>query len=175
MSDDRFRGDPYRTAPYRDAPGHEELFRQCPRCDRVLAEYRRVYVCRRGCGVWLPIDLVRETATLADLVACEIHVGPAPARCAQCLQMMPIRRHGGVVFDFCAEHGVWLDRGKRADFEDAVSAERRAAARPERDERAWYEVLLRAPRWLDETMSPEEREERAWLDDERARLDDERG
>lgn len=150
MSDgDPYRGDPYRAALYRDAP---EPFWQCPRCDRGLAEYRRVHVCRRGCGVWLPTELVCETATLDELAACEILAGPAPARCAQCLQLMPIRCHGGVVFDLCAKHGVWLDRGKRADFEDAFAADRRAAARTERDEPAWREVVMRALTWLDETL-----------------------
>jgi Zn-finger nucleic acid-binding protein len=158
--------DPYRTAPYREIRGRDGLSRYCPRCDGVLTAYRRVYECGRECGVWLPVELVREMATTADLAASEIGVGPAPAQCAQCLQVMAIRRRGGVVFDFCAEHGVWLDTGERRDFEDA---------------RPWREVVLRAL-MLDEPQpfsaarrSPDaaEREELAWLDGESTRLDDE--
>jgi Zn-finger nucleic acid-binding protein len=146
MSDDAFSNDPYRTAAYRDVPDPEAVFRQCPRCDSVLAEYRRAFVCRRGCGVWLSAGLVRETVTFEELDACErvagTPAGSPRARCAQCSLMMVVRRRRRVVFDFCAGHGVWLDRGERLDFDEAFSAD--------------------------------EIEEQAWLAAERARLDDER-
>jgi Zn-finger nucleic acid-binding protein/ribosomal protein S27AE len=126
---DPFSGDPYRTARYRDTPDSEALFRQCPRCDSVLAEYGRVFVCRRGCGVWLSADLVRDTVTFEELGASE-RVTAAPARCAQCSLTMAVRRHGQVVFDFCAGHGVWLDRGERLDFKEVFSAD-------DLEEQAW--------------------------------------
>lgn len=185
MSNDSgpFGEDPYRSAPYRERTTRRRdgLSRHCPRCDSVLTTYRRVHECSRDCGVWLPIELVREMATRADLAASEVDVGPAPAQCAQCLQMMQIRRRGGVVFDFCAEHGVWLDTGERRDFEDAFAADRGGATRPTREPRPWREVVVRAL-MLDEPRpfsaarrSPDaaEREELAWLDGERTRLDDE--
>jgi Zn-finger nucleic acid-binding protein len=147
----------------------------------VLTAYRRVYECGRACGVWLPIELVREMTTIADLAASKIGVGPTPAQCAQCLEVMAIRRRGAVVFDFCAEHGVWLDTGERLDFEDAFAADRGAGVRSERAPRSWHELVMRAL-MLDETRPLSEapsrdgskREERTWLDEERARLDGER-
>ena len=175
MSDDP-PGDPYRTAPYRELRDRDGRSRHCPRCDRVLTAYRRVYECGRACGVWLPIELVREMATIADLAASEIGAGPAPAQCAQCGQVMAIRRRGGVVFDVCAEHGVWLDTGERRDFEHAFAARPRRPGEPP----PWRGVVLRAL-MLDEPLpvpaarlvsDVAEREELEWLDGERTRLDD---
>ena len=187
MSDNPLGDDPYRTAPYRAAPYRETRGRDgqslhCPRCDSELTAYHRVYECGRECGVWLPIELVREMATRADLAASEIDVGPAPAQCAQCVQVMAIRRRGGVVFDFCAKHGVWLDSGERLGFEAAFAADRRAAARRPGEPPPWRGVVLRAlridePRTSSAAPPPDaaEHEELAWLDGERARLDDEPG
>jgi Zn-finger nucleic acid-binding protein len=127
------------------------------------------------------------------------------ARCAQCSLLMKLCRHGQLVFDFCPGHGVWLDRGERLDFEHAFTDSReRATAAAVRDElewldkirdriglgpvRGWFDEVWRTRAWRPEVQpevrpdpQPEpqpdadEREELAWLDGARARLDDERG
>ncbi len=217
MSSEPFDGDPYRTAPSLVAPESEPVFRDCPRCGDVLTRCCRVFACARGCGVWLPVDLVFEVATFEELDACDFDAGtldrPAPlARCARCSLPMKLRRHGPLVFDFCPGHGVWFDRGERQDFERAGTdgLERVAAAIDDELQRlggvrerislqrvrAWFDAAWfgrargpdpqPAPRpdpqpapWPDPPTAPprdaDEREELAWLDRQRTRLEHERG
>lgn len=187
---DRFGDDPYRSSVYRDIG-----VGQCPRCDGPLREGWRALACPRGCGELVPRTMLPGELSIEQLAACEPDVGSLigrpfpPARCPLCRCKMEVRVHAGVVFDFCFDHGPWLDRGERPAFERAFTpvtdleavfvAAREAAARPERPASRWRKVVLRAL-MLDETppLDPPppdatEREEQAWLDGERARLDGE--
>lgn len=38
---------------------------------------------------------------------------------------MEVRIKHPVVFDFCRQHGVWLDRGERLPFESAFGLQRK--------------------------------------------------
>jgi Zn-finger nucleic acid-binding protein len=190
---DPFGGDPYRGSVYREVSAG-----QCPRCDGPLMEGWRSLTCPRNCGELVPRTMLPGELSIEQLAACEPDVGSLigrpfpPARCPLCRRKMEVRVHGGVVFDFCFDHGPWLDRGERAAFErafipaaerDAVFvAAREAAARPGRPVSRWRTVVLRAL-MLDETPPLDaaplpdatEREEQAWLDEERERLDGKRG
>lgn len=117
---DPFGDDPYRGSVYRDLG-----IGQCPRCGSSLSEGRRWLTCPRGCGELLPAAELPGALSIRRLNACEPDVGsligrPFPAaRCPLCRCTMEVRVHFRVVFDFCYDHGLWLDRGERAAFEGA--------------------------------------------------------
>ncbi|HMG22330.1 MAG TPA: zf-TFIIB domain-containing protein [Kofleriaceae bacterium] len=119
---DPFGDDPYRGGAFRELP-----WGRCPRCSGGLAEHRSRRVCPDGCGSWLTAASLRGAVTFETLAACELDVGSLigrpfpPAPCPECWRTMEVRIHGAVVFDFCGDHGVWLDRGELAGFECAFA------------------------------------------------------
>ena len=118
MSDAPFGDDPYRSSAYRDIGA-------CPRCGSSLLHGRRWLTCPRGCGELLPRENLPRALPIQRLDACEPDVSSLigrpfpPARCPLCRRTMEVRLHLLVVFDFCSDHGLWLDRGERELFEGA--------------------------------------------------------
>lgn len=127
FEDDPHAGDPYRGDPYRAGGGQG----RCPRCRAGLAgDLFDALVCPRGCGEWLTEANLRDRVSWSKLDACEPDVGSLidrpfpPATCNVCARSMVVRIDGGVVFDLCVGHGVWLDRGERAQFEARFAVRR---------------------------------------------------
>jgi hypothetical protein len=98
---------------------------RCPRCSSSLIEGPHALSCPRGCGELLPRRKLPGGLSIERLDACEPDVGSLiewpfpPARCPLCERTMEVRLHVRVAFDFCFDHGLWLDRGERAAFEVA--------------------------------------------------------
>ena len=107
--------DPYRGTP-RDC---------CPRCLAPMFGDVDRLECPRGCGEWLTRHLLERHITDQELEACEPDVASLigrpfpPAPCPMCPRTMAVRIKHRVVFDYCLEHGVWLDHGELPKFEAA--------------------------------------------------------
>jgi Zn-finger nucleic acid-binding protein len=105
--------DPYRTS---------QQMGTCPRCGNSTegdGEGARL-VCVRGCGEWYPRVALSNEAWSTILSRPVLNVrtdwpwGPAP--CPTCQIEMKIGQFDSVRFDFCGEHGVWLDAGEIQRF-----------------------------------------------------------
>jgi len=120
MNDD---GDPGAGDPYR-SPGYGGIVARCPRCGATLvAELGFCLVCPSSCGAWLPkaslrgiLEIDRLDAFVPEDKTLLSRLFP-PAACAACANIMAVRVEHEVTFDFCLDHGVWLDAGERASFE----------------------------------------------------------
>jgi hypothetical protein len=110
--------DPYRTSQQAGT---------CPRCSNTTegdGEGGRL-VCIRGCGEWYPRQYLKAETWTMILSRPVMNVrtdwpwGPAP--CPTCQRVMTIGQLDIVRFDYCAEHGLWLDAGELQAFGDVLS------------------------------------------------------
>jgi Zn-finger nucleic acid-binding protein len=102
----------------------------CPRCQNETAsdgELGRL-VCVRGCGEWYSKDKLDELESWRTLAnqpggfAPAAHHAPATswpwgaALCPICQRPMSVGFQAEVRFDYCNQHGVWLDAGEIQRF-----------------------------------------------------------
>jgi len=102
----------------------------CPRCQNETAndgELNRL-VCVRGCGEWYPKDKLdavfawHELDKRAGGLGLDgQHVRPTnwpwgAALCPICQREMKVGFRDELRFDYCSEHGVWLDAGEIERF-----------------------------------------------------------
>jgi len=85
-------------------------------------------VCERGCGEWYARDTLGQMLSWDDLkkppggvdfggVKAEAQPWPwTPALCPMCAGEMAIGYRAEVRFDYCKQHGVWLDAGEIERF-----------------------------------------------------------
>jgi Zn-finger nucleic acid-binding protein len=109
--------DPYRTS---------QQVGTCPRCGNSTegdGEAGRL-VCVRGCGEWYPRTYLKDDAWRIILSRPVMNVRTdwpwGPAACPTCRTEMKIGQLESVRFDFCAEHGVWLDAGEIQRFAEVL-------------------------------------------------------
>lgn len=80
-------------------------------------------VCVQHCGLWLPKRGLYGTLAIVGLDAFVPEPNSwlarlfPPAKCVQCTRTMAVRTEKELTFDFCAEHGVWLDAGELDAFD----------------------------------------------------------
>lgn len=116
--------DPYRS-------GHQ--VGTCPRCQNPTesdGELDRM-VCVRGCGEWYARERLADVLSWDELNRDPGGIGPdgthaqatswpwGPAQCAVCQGDMKVGFRVGVRFDFCPNHGLWLDAGEIQTFAQA--------------------------------------------------------
>lgn len=89
----------------------------CPRCGNSTEEDgEQRLACVRGCGEWYTRE--RFTAAAWQLVtaggaAVQPQPWPfAPAKCPMCSSEMKIGYRKDLRYDFCGQHGLWLDAGE---------------------------------------------------------------
>lgn len=102
----------------------------CPRCQNETAsdgELSRL-VCVRGCGEWYSKTKLDEILAWHDLdqkpggIGLDgqlAHATPWPwgaALCPICQSEMAIGFRAELRFDYCSQHGVWLDAGEIERF-----------------------------------------------------------
>jgi hypothetical protein len=117
----------------------------CPRCTNVLVRETDELRCSNGCGTWLTKKLVDELVGMAVVAKSSgnpFRATPLPAtKCLTCKKPLNDLYKGAVdvlTIGQCMEHGVWLERSSRGDFEALFAPERRvqAAAKEREDELA---------------------------------------
>jgi Zn-finger nucleic acid-binding protein len=102
----------------------------CPRCQNETAsdgELGRL-ACTRGCGEWYSRDRLARIARWDDIVkppgglggdGQRAHATAWPwgaALCPMCQAPMSVGFRDELRFDYCSEHGVWLDAGEIERF-----------------------------------------------------------
>jgi hypothetical protein len=86
--------------------------------------------CAGGCGEWLSRDMLERQLSWSDLAESEPDVLslvgiPFPEiGCPVCGRTMTVLCRMRVVFDYCHDHGVWLDRREREFFDRAFRIHR---------------------------------------------------
>lgn len=108
--------DPYRTSQQSGT---------CPRCRNETAsdgELGRL-ACVRGCGEWYSRDQLARIVRWDDVIrpaGAQRAQGAAwpwgPALCPTCQAPMSVGFRDELRFDYCSEHGVWLDAGEIERF-----------------------------------------------------------
>ena len=115
--------------PYRASAGAP-----CPRCRNVLARESdgELRCTHDGCGTWLPSKLVDELVGMAVVSKASGNPFRAtplpPTRCFVCKKPLNDLYKGTVdvlTIGQCLDHGIWLERSTRADFEAMFAPERR--------------------------------------------------
>jgi hypothetical protein len=79
--------------------------------------------CARGCGTWIGAG---DYVVLAMLGIEGFVPVPGswlarlfpPRKCVECGNLMAVRTERELTFDFCRDHGVWLDDGELKPFDD---------------------------------------------------------
>ena len=113
------------TDPYRDASGTP-----CPRCRALMMTEDGCTACGNGCGAWLDAATVRGLVGTTDLVNLVPRGSPfkawplPPTRCLTCKKPLDdeypkISDDVTLTLGICKDHGVWLEKRTRADFEAA--------------------------------------------------------
>lgn len=105
----------------------------CPRCQNETAadgELNRLS-CVRGCGEWYPKSTLDQHIPWHEIEQKPAGIGPdglrpaatswpwGPASCPVCQRPMATGFRGEVRFDYCSQHGVWLDAGEFHRFAQA--------------------------------------------------------
>lgn len=104
----------------------------CPRCKALVpvTGVGNEMSCAAGCGTWLPQPLVEALVGGEQLAYVCQHDHTAtplpPAACPVCksplASLIPEVTSGDpIVLDVCNDHGAWLERATRADFERAFA------------------------------------------------------
>jgi Zn-finger nucleic acid-binding protein len=116
--------DPYRTG---------QRIGTCPRCQNSTesdGELDRM-VCVRGCGEWYSRERLKDALSWDELNKNPGGIGPDGQRavasawpwgattCPVCQREMKVGFRAEVRFDFCGEHGLWLDSGEIERFAQA--------------------------------------------------------
>lgn len=111
--------DPYRTS---------QQVGTCPRCENATEGDGDRLVCVRGCGEWYPRARLDEVLGWEELNKAPGGIGldgqravasPWPwgaARCPICRRDMQVGFRAEVRFDYCPQHGLWLDAGEIQRF-----------------------------------------------------------
>ena len=95
----------------------------CPRCQNETAgdgELHRL-ACRRGCGEWYPKATLDQILAWHDVDKKPDELRPTAwpwgaALCPICRAEMSVGFRAELRFDYCSQHGVWLDRGEIERF-----------------------------------------------------------
>lgn len=148
------------TDPYRSTTSTK-----CVRCKQGLLADGDDLVCGDGCGTWianaqlarlLPVDEVKPGARANPFRANPF----PPARCPFCKNQLDDCYAGSKVvvsLGQCLEHGIWLDRATRADFQAAYDgyirklthAREAALAAERKKEREQQRATEDVAHWLD--------------------------
>ena len=106
--------------PYR---GHTQVG-TCPRCgNSTEGDGEKRLVCVRGCGEWYPRE--NFTTDAWQIVAAGgAGVEPQPwpfeaAKCPMCSRDMKVGYRKDLRYDYCGQHGLWLDAGEVHRFTQA--------------------------------------------------------
>lgn len=113
--------DPYRSG---------QQVGQCPRCQNPTESDGELRLaCVAGCGEWYPKESLAEfwlqivKPQVANLHGAVPTPWPwTPALCPVCRGEMKISQRGDVRFDWCGQHGVWLDAGEIQRFTQTFRA-----------------------------------------------------
>lgn len=108
----------------------------CPRCRSPLArETDDELSCSDGCGTWLSAKLVDDLVGMTAVSKASGNPFRAtplpPTKCMVCKKPLNDLYKGAVdvlTIGQCLEHGVWLERSSRSDFEALFAPERRVQA-----------------------------------------------
>ena len=99
----------------------------CPRCQNETAsdgEMGRL-VCVRGCGEWYSKEKLSDMLSWDEVnrrpigIKLGVQAAPwpwSPALCPICQAEMQIGYREELRFDYCGQHGVWLDAGEIQRF-----------------------------------------------------------
>ena len=116
--------DPYRSS---------QQVGTCPRCQNPTesdGEMDRL-VCVRGCGEWYPRARLEQVLGWDDVRKAPGGIGLdgqhaqatnwpwGAAQCPICQSEMSVGFRAQVRFDYCAQHGLWLDAGEIQQFAQA--------------------------------------------------------
>ena len=91
--------------------------------------------CIAGCGEWLSRDMLERQLSWSDLeesdpdVLSLIGIPFPETSCPMCDRTMTVLCRMRVVFDYCSDHGVWLDRREREFFDRAFHMHRQLFAK----------------------------------------------
>ena len=122
------------TSPYRDGSGPP-----CPRCGVALApDADGDLACTDGCGVWIAKAALETLLGTADLRTGRIpywKATPLPeTKCITCQgrldDLYAELNHRVLALGRCAQHGVWVEHGTRAELEAAYPRHAPVALRP---------------------------------------------
>ena len=89
----------------------------CPRCGNPTegdGEGARL-VCVRGCGEWYPREMLKDNWPIVTKGGAKVEAQPwpfTPAKCPMCSADMKIGYRQELRYDFCGQHGLWLDAGE---------------------------------------------------------------
>jgi Zn-finger nucleic acid-binding protein len=113
--------DPYRSS---------QQIGTCPRCSNSTesdGELNRL-ACVRGCGEWYPKSTLDQILAWHEVEKKPGGIGMdgaraqatswpwGPAQCPICRGSMETGHRAELRFDYCTEHGVWLDAGEYSRF-----------------------------------------------------------
>lgn len=111
------RDDPYRSSQQSGT---------CPRCqNETVSDGEHRLACVRGCGEWYPkatLDRILawhdvEAKPRAAALGARVTTWPwGAALCPICKREMAIGFRAELRFDYCSQHGVWLDAGEFERF-----------------------------------------------------------
>ena len=92
----------------------------CPRCgDSTESDGERRLACVRGCGEWYARDVLAERWQYVTAGGARAPAQPwpwTPASCPICRGAMQVGYREELRFDYCGQHGVWLDAGEIQRF-----------------------------------------------------------
>jgi uncharacterized protein YbaR (Trm112 family) len=106
--------------PYR----HGQQVGECPRCQNPTEAdgVQGRLTCVAGCGEWYPRVMLEEAwdeliKSPQNLFGAQATAWPwTPARCPSCRTELTTNQRGDLRYDYCAQHGVWLDAGEIQRF-----------------------------------------------------------
>ncbi len=163
------------SAPFRTPSGTP-----CPRCALVLVNADGVRACPDGCGTW--VDNTRLPLEPGDLPGISrgtpVHATALPfTRCVVCkLSLNDLYKgdHTVLVLGQCLDHGIWIERGDLAAFDEVYAAvlPRLAEVRARRETEAEAARRERERREAEAEAARRERERREQHDHAIAELPD---
>jgi hypothetical protein len=88
----------------------------CPRCGNPTeGDGEQRLTCLAGCGEWYPREVLQERWALVTAIGARAPAQPwpfMPAKCPMCSAEMQVGYREEVRYDYCGNHGVWLDSGE---------------------------------------------------------------
>jgi len=77
----------------------------------------------RGCGEWYPREMLKDNwPVVTQSSRVEAQPWPfTPAKCPMCSADMKVGYRQELRYDFCGQHGLWLDAGEVHRFAQAFA------------------------------------------------------